>query len=165
MCSEPVAFSIERRPGSYAWYSDGALVASASPLMGLWQLGDARGAHVVTLMPLDEEVGEQMGMALIGPQGQLLGTIRPHADNSEGHVGGSVASNAEGRAVLMMRTDGGQAAHMVDCQGNVVAVASWEDCKAATDLLVTPLGTRHSLAMVFGLLLSLEVSRHAGRIA
>ena len=54
------------------------------------------------------------------------------------------------------------AAHLVDARGDVVALASWEDKHATTDLLVTPLGIRHSLAMVFGLLLSLELTRRVG---
>jgi hypothetical protein len=160
----PVAFSLERRGASYDWYTDGALVASASAVNGLWQLCDARGAHVVTLVPLGDDRPEE-GVALVGPKAHLLGHIRPHEDNSEGHLGGSVASDSDGRPVLVLRGDGGQAAHLVDRHGDIVAVASWEDHDAATDLLVTPLGTRHSLAMVFGLLLSLELSRSAGRLA
>ena len=80
-------------------------------------------------------------------------------------MAGSVASDANGHPVLVLRTDGGQAAHLVDRRGDVVAVASWEDSETATDLLVTALGTRHSLALVFGLLLSLELTRNAGRLA
>jgi len=159
-----VAFSLERRSGSFDWYTDGALVATAAPVHGLWQLCDARGDHVVTLVPLGDDPNGD-GVALVGPKAHLLGAIRPHEDNSEGHVGGSVASDAEGRPILVLRTDGGQAAHLVDRRGDVVAVASWEDSEGATDLLVTPLGTRHSLAMVFGLLLSLELTRDTGRLA
>jgi rRNA maturation protein Nop10 len=160
----PVAFSLERRDGKFEWYTDGALVASASGMNGLWQLCDARGSHVVSLVPIGDDSPEE-GVALVGPNARLLGSIRPHEDNSEGHLGGSVASDPDGRPVLVLRGDGGQAAHLVDRRGDIVAVASWEDHEAATDLLVTPLGTRHSLAMVFGLLLSLELSRNAGRLA
>ncbi len=157
--SEPVAFSLERRGTSYEWFTEGALVASASVVNGLWQLTDARGSHVVTLVPLAEGLGQE-AVALIGPNARVIGSIRRN-DDRDGM--GSVANDADGRAVLVLRTDGGQGAHLVDRRGDVVAVASWEDPDATTDLLVTPLGTRHSLAMVFGLLLSLEVSRHEVR--
>jgi len=160
-----VAFVLERRAGGYDWYTDGALVASAAPVTGMWQLSDARGGHVVTLVPLGDGAGPREGTALVGPKARLLGSIHPRDDAIDGRSGGSVASDADGRPVLVLRTDGERGAHLVDRRGDVVAIASWEDGEATTDLLVTPLGTRHSLAMVFGLLLALEVGRHSNRPA
>jgi hypothetical protein len=157
---EPVSFCLERVAEGYQWFTDGALVASASPVNGLWQLQDARGEHVVTLVPMADTTAGLPGLALVGPRARLLGSIRVEP---EGPGRSTVAADPDGRAVLVMRTDGGQAAHLVDRRGDVVALASWETPDAATDLLVTALGTRHSLAMVFGLLLSFEVSRRADR--
>ncbi len=144
----------------YQWHTEGALVASASSVNGLWQLHDARGGHVVTLVPISDGFGTAPGLALVGPRARLLGSIRSETD---GTTGSTTAVDPDGRAVLVLRSDGGQAAHLVDRRGDVVAVASWDAPDTATDLLVTALGTRHSLAMVFGLLLSFEVTRRADR--
>ena len=76
-----------------------------------------------------------------------------------------MAVDPQGRPMLMLRPDGSQAAHLVDRQGDVVAVASWEDPDAPTDLLVTAHGIGQSLALVFGMFLSLELERHARRAA
>ncbi len=157
-----MSFALVQVGDDYEWHTDGALVASASTVNGLWRLHDARGTHVVTLVPMPESSGGLPGVALVGPRARLLGSIRAETD---GHGGSTVAADPDGRAVLVLRTDGGHAAHLVDRRGDVVALASWEDPDAATDLLVTALGTRHSLAMVFGLLLSFELTRRADRLA
>lgn len=153
---EPVAFSLQRTAGGFDWVANGALVASANAVNGSWELSDARGDHVAMLVPIGEDGPGRENMALVGPKTRFLGSIRNRDDHA-----GSIAADCDGRAVLMLRRDGTQGAHLVDRRGDVVAVASWDDADAATDLLVTPLGTRHSLAMVFGLLLALELSRHA----
>jgi hypothetical protein len=157
--SEPVAFALVGAGDGYEWFTDGSLVASAAQINGLWQLHDARGDHVVTLVPIGE-CASGPAVALIGAHARLLGSIRPERESS---TGASMVSDPDGRPVLVLRTDGEQGAHLVDRRGDVVAVASWEEPDAPMDLLVTALGTRHSLAMVFGLLLSFEVGRHADR--
>ena len=152
---EPVAFCLERNGDEFRWVTDHALVASAWIVDGLWQLHDARGSHVVTLVP----IGDGPGAALVGPDASLLGRIRANED------GGSTVVDPEGRGVLVLRPDGPQAAHVVDRRGDVVAMASWDDPQASTDLLVTAHGTGQSLAMVFGMVLSLELERHSRRTA
>ena len=157
---EPVAFSLTPVGDGYQWHTEGALVASAVVVNGLWQLYDARGGHVVTLVPISGGIGSP-STALVGPRARLVGSLRTEAEGG----GSTVAADADGRPALVLRTDGGQAAHLIDRRGDVVALASWEAPDTATDVLVTALGTRHSLAMVFGLLLSFEVSRRAaGRL-
>ena len=158
----PVSFCLQRVGDGYEWHTEGALVASAESVNGLWQLHDARGAHVVTLVPMPDVPDGIPGLALVGPRARLIGSIRAETG---AHGGSTVAADPDGRAVLVLRGDGGRAAHLVDRRGDVIAVASWDAPDAATDLLVTALGTRHSLAMVFGLLLSFEVGRRADRIA
>ena len=155
-----MAFSLDRVADGYEWHTDGALVASATTQNGLWQLHDARGSHVVTLVPIADTFAGTPGLALVGPRARLIGSIRAETD---GGGGSTVAADPDGRAVLVLRTDGTQGAHLVDRRGDVIAIASWEEPDATTDLLVTALGTRHSLAMVFGLLLSFELSRRADR--
>jgi hypothetical protein len=141
----------------YEWHTEGALVASATVINGLWQLYDARGGHVVTLVPISGGIAGSPSVALVGPHARLIGSIRTEAEGG----GSTVATDADGSVALVLRTDGGRAAHLVDRRGDVVAVSSWEPPDTSTDVLVTSLGTRHSLAMVFGLLLSFEVSRRA----
>lgn len=154
-----VTFTLERSKEGFGWFTSGTLVASAALVDGSWQLLDARNDHVVTLVSL---AGHD-GMALVGPEASLIGAIRPHDDQSApGAMVAAVATDPDGETVLVLRTDGANAAHLVDARGDVVALASWEDKHATTDLLVTPLGIRHSLAMVFGLLLSLELTRRVG---
>lgn len=150
---EPVSFSLQPHADGFDWMANGSLVASATESGGGWQLSDARGDHVAVLVPSS---GDDY-LALLGPKARFLGTIQRRDDD------GCVAADSAGRAVLVLRRDGTHGAHLVDRRGDVVAVASWDDAESATDLLVTPLGTKHSLAMVFGLLLSLELSRHADR--
>jgi hypothetical protein len=152
---EPVAFALTPAGDGYEWHTDGALVASAVVVNGLWQLYDARGGHVVTLVPVSGSITGAPSVALVGPRARLIGSIRAEAEGG----GSTVVTDADGRTALVLRTDGGHAAHLVDRRGDVVAVSSWEPPATATDVLVTALGTRHSLALVFGLLLSFEVSR------
>ena len=154
---EPVAFSLTPVGDGFEWRTEGALVASAVVVNGLWQLYDAQGGHVVTLVPISGGIGGAPSTALVGPRARLIGSIRGEAEGGAS----TVAADADGQTALVLRTDGGQAAHLVDRRGDVVAVASWEAPEASTDVLVTALGTRHSLALVFGLLLSFEVSRRA----
>lgn len=169
-----VSFSLARRGTGFGWFTQQTLVAAAAQTDGLWVVTDARDDHVVTLVPLNDGSG---GHALVGSEACLVGSIRPHdeADAHEeypssvgrrsGRAEACVALDADGDTVLVLRSDGGSVAHLVDHRGDIVALASWEDDDATTDLLVTPLGTRHSLAMVFGLLLSLEITRQMRRAA
>jgi len=152
---EPVAFALTPAGDGYEWHTDGALVASAVIVNGLWQLYDARGGHVVTLVPVSGSITGAPSVALVGPRARLIGSIRAEAEGGCS----TVVTDADGRTALVLRTDGSHAAHLVDHRGDVVAVSSWEPPATATDVLVTALGTRHSLALVFGLLLSFEVSR------
>jgi len=152
-------FALERTATGFGWFTGDTLVASATMVDGAWQLSDARNDVVVTLVALAG--GE--GHALVGPEVTLVGAIRPHGDPDEGPMAASIAADPDGNTVLVLRTDGTNAAHVVDRHGDVVALASWEDAESTTDLLVTALGAHHSLAMVFGLLLCLELDRQLGR--
>lgn len=155
-----VTFSLERFKDGFGWLTAGTLVASATMVDGSWRLTDARHDHVVTLVPLFDDYG----LALVAPDASLIGAIRPHEEQGVGPMVAAVATDPDGDTVLVLRTDGGNAAHVVDADGDVVALASWEHELASTDLLVTALGTRHSLAMVFGLVLSLELSRRVDTV-
>jgi hypothetical protein len=152
-------FALERTATGFGWFTGDTLVASATMVDGAWQLSDARNQVVVTLVALAG--GE--GHALVGPDVSLVGAIRPHGDPDDGPMAASIAADPDGNTILMLRTDGTNAAHVVDRHGDVVALASWENEESTTDLLVTALGAHHSLAMVFGLLLCLELDRQLGR--
>lgn len=158
----PVTFVLERAGEHYEWSTNGTVVAAATPVHGLWQIVDARGQHVVTLMPLSPaSEGEGRSLALVGPTARVLGTIDAQAD--EYQAADVTARDDDGRPMLVLRADGATASHMVDRHGEVVAVSSWGERDGVTDLLVTSSGTRQPLAMVFGLVLATELHRNAGR--
>ena len=156
----PIAFVVVQSDDRVEWIAEGTVVASAVTVHGLWQILDARGRHVVTLMPRNPTAGEdQPGVALIGPSAKLLGTIRP--DEDDRGRSDAITSDQDGQTVLVMRGDGPTGSHIVDRQGEVVAVSSWGDQDGVTDLLVTASGTGQSLALVFGLVLAGELTRQA----
>jgi hypothetical protein len=151
---------LERTGDRYEWRADGTIVAAASTVHGLWQIVDARGRHVVTLMPLSPTSSEDRpGLALVGPAARLLGTI--HRGSAAGHDD-TAARDDNGETVLVLRIDGPSATHVVDRHGDVVAVSSTGERAGVTDVVITATGTCHSLAMVFGLVLTTELYRQAG---
>jgi hypothetical protein len=154
-----VTFVVERSDERFMWFADGTMVAVAVRLHGLWQIADARGRHVVTLMPLTQvRRDDRDALALVGPSARLLGTVY-YDDTPPGHPGAVTTCDDSGEIVLVLRGDGPTASHMVDRDGEIVAVLSWGDEPGVTDLLVTAVGTRQSLALVFGLMLGAELSR------
>jgi hypothetical protein len=76
-----------------------------------------------------------------------------------GRPGAATTCDDGGESVLVLRSDGPTGSHMVDQQGDVVAVSSWGDAPGITDLLITANGTHQSLALVFGLVLAAELAR------
>ena len=156
----PVSFVILHSGDRVEWLTDGTAVASAVTVHGLWQILDARGRHVVTLMPLSPTDGDDHpGVALVGPSARLLGTIRGGQDD-RGRTD-SITCDPDGQTLLVMRCDGPTGSHIVDRRGEVIAISSWGEQEGATDLLVTASGTRQSLALVFGLILAGELTRQA----
>jgi hypothetical protein len=157
----PVTFVVERSDERFEWLADGTVVAAAVRLHGLWQIADARGRHVVTLMPLNQpRHNDRAALALVGPSARLLGTVY-YDESISGQPGAATTCDGDGESVLVMRGDGATGSHMVDRNGEIVAVSSWGDRPGATDLLVTATGTHQSLALVFGLVLAAELSRPA----
>lgn len=148
---------LTRHAEGYSWFTADALVACASRVDGSWRLSDCRGRHVVTMVGLTNGRGH----ALVGPDASLIGSIRPHEGATEGPTMASVAADPDGETVLVLRSDAAQDAHLVDRRGDVVALLSWDRAGSGMKLMVTPLGTRHPLSMVFGLVLSLELGRQA----
>jgi hypothetical protein len=155
-----VSFTFERSTDRFDWIAEGSVVATAVPVHGLWQILDARGDHVVTLMPLSATSGDDRpGLGLVGPAARMLGTIHRSRDDGDE----SSAQDDHGSTVLVLRGDGPRGSHIVDRVGSVVAVCSWGERSGVIDLLVTAAGTRQSLAMVFGLVLATELRREAPR--
>lgn len=143
-------------------------MAEATTVHGLWQIQDSRRRHVVTLMPVPSNVEDTSSafrpeLALVGPSARLIGTI-DRGDDERGRAGATARDDA-GNGVLVMRGDGPTGGHIVDRTGEIVAIASWDDQTGNTDLLVTAHGARQPLSLVFGLLLAIELDRHAIRPA
>jgi hypothetical protein len=160
----PVSFVITRTVDGFEWLASGIMVAAASYHRSMWRIVDARGKHVVTLIPEARESDDDGGgFTLMGPANMLLGSIARVADGRGRVLADATASDHAGETMLVMRGDSTTGAHIVDIEGSVVALASWGNESGATDLLVTSAGTRQSLAMMFGLVLSLELDRHPRR--
>ena len=158
--ASPVAFAVAHSDERVEWIAEDAVVADATPVHGLWRIVDAHGRHVVTLMPLSPAAGEDHpAVALVGPSARVLGTI--HRDEDDRGRSDAITRDDDGLTVLVMRGDGPTGSHIIDCEGEVVAVSSWGEHDGVTDLLVTASGSRQSLALVFGLVLAGELTRHA----
>jgi hypothetical protein len=152
-----------RTDDRFEWIADGTVVAGASLVHGLWQVVDARNEPVVTLMPLGSIPDtDRPGLALVGPNARLLGTVHL-ADDDDGGRTETSARDEQGRPLLVLHRDPLTGCHILDCAGEVVAVATWRTKELVTDLVVTPRGTRQPLATVFGLVLATELDRHSGR--
>ena len=160
--ADPVNFVVQRSTNRFCWTNQGTVVAEAFMVHGVWQIQDARGRHVVTLMPL-APTADRAELALVGPTARLIGTV-DRGDDDRGRAD-ATARDGSGRGVLVMRSDGPTGGHIVDRTGEIVAITSWDDETASTDLLVTALGARQPLSMVFGLVLAIELERQAGRPA
>jgi hypothetical protein len=160
VATSPVAFVISRSVDRVEWLADGTVVAAATQVHGLWRIVDAHSRHVVSLMPLSPNAGEDHPtVALVGPSARMLGTI--HRDEDDRGRSDAITRDDDGVTVLVMRGDGPNGSHIIDCNGEVVAVSSWGEHEGQTDLLVTTSGTRQPLALVFGLVLTSELTRHA----
>lgn len=155
-------FAVERTGDRVEWLTDGTAVASAEPVHGLWQISDARHRHVVTLMPLTN-ADDPTAVALVGPTARLLGTVKRCADLTGRAF--AAARDERGETVLVLRDDSPVVSHVVDRDGEVVAVCSRGTRPGSIDLLVTASGTHQSMAMVFGLVLAAELEREPGRHA
>jgi hypothetical protein len=155
--TQPVSFTVHATDDCYTWLADGLVVAAATAVNGAWELTDARADLVTTLLPVADRPGSGDDLGLISPDGRRVGAIRTPSGSD---LQETAALDADGATVLVLRHDGDGTAHVIDRRGEVVVLASW-DSPDETDVLVTPLGTRQSLAMVFGLLLSLELTRRA----
>ncbi len=166
--SASVSFVLQRTRDRFIWYHEGTLVAEATAVHGVWQIQDSRRRRVVTLMPVavpgDDGRGESKAeLALVGPTARLIGTI-DRGDEDRGRADATARDDA-GNPLLVMRGDGPSGGHVVDRTGEIIAIASWDDQQSNTDLLITPNGARQPLALVFGLLLAIELDRQAGRPA
>lgn len=163
VASDPVNFVVERSTNRFRWSNEGAVVAEALMVHGVWKIHDARGGHVVTLMPLAPTTTEQAELALVGPTARLIGTVDRDAD--ERGWGDATARDGSGQGVLVMRSDGPTGGHVVDRDGEIVAIASWDHETPRTDLLVTARGALQPLSLLFGLVLAIELERPARRPA
>ena len=130
------SFSLQRIDGTYGWYAEGVLVASAP--------GDQRavGARRCPWRP----GGPARAPRRPGRDHRPRRPPRPadrldpprRRQRRQPHSAWCWPSPSDGLPVLILRTDGGQGAHLVDRRGDVVAIASWEHPDAPRPIYSSP---------------------------
>ena len=142
-------------PGHVRWTVDGTEVASATERDGRWDVTDADTGHVaVTIIPAPTVSGPKV--ALVDHRARLVATFDPTGVDAGGI--GLVLDSYE-RLVLAVRSDGPTGVHVIDADGNVLALASQDEDAEAIDVLVTGAGAARTETLVFGVVLALQLLR------
>ena len=152
----PCSYRLEQEEDGYRWTTDGALAATAVLRDGTWDVRDAETAQVaLTLIPV--EVDGVTKVALVDHRARLVATFAP--GGGETHGLGVVRDSYE-RILLVVRDDGPTGIHVIDAEGNVLALASGlPRGKAGLDVLVTSSGQPRSTTLVFGVGLAIQLLR------
>ena len=143
--------------GAYRWTVDGEERVTAAWRDGTWDLYDLDGARpAMTLVPV--EVDGTTRVALVDHRSRLVATFTPGCDGA----GLGVVRDGYDRILLLVRGDGPTGIHVIDADGNVVALAGrmGVDERVGLDVLVLGRATdRATLNLVLGLSLLLELNR------
>lgn len=157
----PTTYRLAVAGDGYRWTVDDDEVATAEWRGGTWDIFDPEGGRpAMTLVPVDVDHGTRV--ALVDHRSRLVATLVPE------HGGdGSLAVVRDGydRLLLLVRDDGPTGVHVIDGNGNVLALASrvGDGAGVGLDLLVLDRGNK-ALGGIFllGLGLVLELSRLGG---
>lgn len=146
------------RADSYRWTVDDDEVVTASWHDGTWDLHDLGGARpAMTLVPVD--VDGFTRVALVDHRSRLVATFTPAAVDGPGL---GVVRDGDDDILFLVRGDGPTGVHVVDADGNVVALAGrvGNDDRVGLDVLVLGgAGDRATVNLVLGLSLLLELNR------
>jgi YD repeat-containing protein len=133
------------------------VVLEAHAREGVWHLCRPGSAEpVLTLLAKETETGTEP--ALLDPRGGIAAALTTPGPDARTMA---VARDGDGRVVSVVRSDGPSGIHLVDDRGEVTALASRAGTgrQVALDVLVTrPNGDAHE-ALLFGILLGLELTR------
>lgn len=153
----PVTYRLSEAADGYRWTVDGDEVAYAAWRDGTWDYFDLHGTRpAMTLVPV--EVDGTTRVALVDHRSRLVCTYTPSPEEGPG-IG--VVRDGYERIVLLARNDGPTGIHVIDAQGNVVALAGRTPRgRIGLDILV--LGRAAEVSghpLVLGLTLLLELAR------
>ena len=155
----PVTYRLAAtRADAYRWTVDDDEVVTASWRDGTWDLYDLSGARpAMTLVPVDVDGATRV--ALVDHRNRVVATFTPAT--TEG-TGLGVVRDGYDRILLLVRGDGPTGIHVIDADGNVVALAGrvGHDERFGLDVLVLGrVADRATVNLVLGLSLLLELNR------
>ncbi|MDQ3758129.1 MAG: hypothetical protein M3394_09810 [Actinomycetota bacterium] len=143
---------------SYRWAVDDDEVLTASWRDGTWDLYDLDDERpAVTLVPVDVDGATRV--ALVDHRSRVVATFTPAS--ADGATLGVVRDGYE-RILLLVRGDGPTGIHVIDAEGNVVALAGrvGQEDRVGLDVLVLGRATeRATVNLLLGLSLLLELNR------
>ncbi|HEX2038921.1 MAG TPA: hypothetical protein VHF47_04215 [Acidimicrobiales bacterium] len=155
----PTTYRLTAAPGhTYRWTVDDDEVVTASWRDGTWDLYDLDGSRpAMTLVPV--EVDGTTRVALVDHRSRLVATFTPAAVEGPGL---GVVRDGYDRILLIVRGDGPTGVHVIDTDGNVVALAgrAGHEERIGLDVLLLARAADHgTLNLVLGLSLLLELNR------
>ena len=154
----PTAYRLEGVEGSYVWRKNGETAAVASWAAGMCRVRLGAGeADALTLVPVAN--GSAVRVAMVDPDARLVSTLVPARGPRDL---GSVRDRYE-QPRMFVRGDGPTGIHVVDPQGNVVAIASRDpELPAGAGLALDVLVVRHGDdgdLVLFAIVLATELLR------
>jgi hypothetical protein len=155
----PVTYRLAAmRADAYRWSVDDDEVATASWRDGTWDVYDLTGPRpAMTLVPVD--VDGTTRVALVDHRSRVVATFAPAS--SDGASLGVVRDGYD-RILLLVRGDGPTGIHVLDADGNVVALAgrAGHGDRVGLDVLVLGRASdRATVNLVLGVSLLLELQR------
>ena len=152
----PSSFRLTPADSGFVWGADGRDVAVAQLRDGRWDVVDVDTGHVaVTLIPA--QTADGCKIALIDHRARLVATFTPGLEDRNGL--GLLLDSYE-RLLMAVRADGPSGTHVIDADGNVLALASTPGpASGEIDILLTGAGALRTETLVFGVTLALELVR------
>ncbi len=164
--TQTASFSLTATTRGYSWVSHEGVLAEARQEAGLWQVhGSAHGERMLTLVAI--RIENEIRVALLDAWLRTIATVivdplalsdsGPHRDL--GHV-----RNRRDKSVIAIYGDGPTGLHLVNRDGDVIALASTLPGKRrGLDVIVTSPEVAPTPVTLGGVLLAVELAR-AGQL-
>jgi hypothetical protein len=130
----PVTYRLTAVADGYRWTVGDDEVATARWRDGTWDVFDLEGTRpALTLVPVDVDGATRV--ALVDHRSRLVATFAPH---TTGGTGIGVIRDGYDRILMLVRGDGPTGTHVIDAEGNVLALAgrASERDRVGLDVLV-----------------------------
>ena len=154
----PATYRLSANGNGYCWTRDGEEVAAAEWRDGTWDVRDsASGKVAVTLIGVATE--GRTRVAMVDHLSRVVATFTPASPESNTALG--LVRDSYDRILMAVRADGPTGVHVIDSDGQVLALGSRmaRNDGVGLDLLLTRGGAYRSETIVFGLSLALELLR------